>query len=581
MSIKLDSKIPSGPVWMKWTKYRQEMKLVNPANKRKFDIIVVGTGLAGASAAATLGELGYNVKAFCFQDSPRRAHSIAAQGGINAAKNYRNDGDSVYRLFYDTIKGGDFRAREANVHRLAEVSVDIIDQCVAQGVPFAREYGGLLDNRSFGGAQVSRTFYARGQTGQQLLLGAYQALSRQIHAGSVKMYPRTEMLDIVLIDGHAKGIITRDLVTGRIESHSANTVVLATGGYAKVFRETTNVPGSTGDGVAAAWRAGASLTDLEFVQFHPTTLYLAGVPRLLLTEAIRGEGGWIVDDKGRRFLVDALPEAELAPRDEVSRAILRHLQRSGVGGVFLDLTHLDGAHVAARFPGVAASCRAHGLDIARDRIPVRPAAHYSIGGVRADAEGRTDVPGLFAAGEVAATGLHGANRLASNSLLEGLVLGGAAGRAAARHAGSRPPSPLRLASEGPVTARGFMDLDDLEASLRALLWREAGIERSGASLTGALAAVEGWEGFAHRVGSDRVAARLTLLGMLCVARMLCRAALTREESRGTHHRRDFPSRDDGRWRVHLVHRRGHELERVAVAASVRDPDAAVPVGSRA
>jgi succinate dehydrogenase / fumarate reductase, flavoprotein subunit len=252
MSVKLNSKIPSGPVYTKWTKYRQEMKLVNPANKRKFDIIVVGTGLAGASAAATLGELGYNVKAFCFQDSPRRAHSIAAQGGINAAKNYRNDGDSIYRLFYDTIKGGDFRSREANVHRLAEVSVDIIDQCVAQGVPFAREYGGLLDNRSFGGAQVSRTFYARGQTGQQLLLGAYQALSRQIHAGSVKMYPRTEMLDIVLIDGHAKGVITRDLVTGKIESHAANSVVLATGGYGNVFFLSTNAKGCN---VTATYRA--------------------------------------------------------------------------------------------------------------------------------------------------------------------------------------------------------------------------------------------------------------------------------------------------------------------------------------
>src|SRR5262249_14267453 len=243
MSVTLNSKIPSGPVAIKWTKYRQEMKLVNPANKRKFDIIVVGTGLAGASAAATLGELGYNIKAFCFQDSPRRAHSIAAQGGINAAKNYRNDGDSVYRLFYDTIKGGDFSAREANVHRLAEVSVNIIDQCVAQGVPLAREYGGLLDNRSFGGAQVSRTFYARGQTGQQLLLGAYQALSRQIGLGTVKMYSRTEMLDLVLVDGKAKGIIVRDLITGEISSHAGDAVVLATGGYGNVFYLSTNAQG--------------------------------------------------------------------------------------------------------------------------------------------------------------------------------------------------------------------------------------------------------------------------------------------------------------------------------------------------
>ncbi|MFN6204782.1 MAG: FAD-binding protein, partial [Acidobacteriota bacterium] len=250
--MKLDSKIPSGPVATKWSRYRQEMKLVNPANKRKFSVIVVGTGLAGASAAATLGELGYQVKAFCFQDSPRRAHSIAAQGGINAAKNYRNDGDSIYRLFYDTIKGGDFRAREANVHRLAEVSVNIIDQCVAQGVPFAREYSGLLDNRSFGGAQVSRTFYARGQTGQQLLIGAYQALERQIAAGTVEMHARTEMLDIVLVDGHARGIITRNLVTGKIEAHAAAAVVLATGGYGNVFYLSTNAKGCN---VTATWRA--------------------------------------------------------------------------------------------------------------------------------------------------------------------------------------------------------------------------------------------------------------------------------------------------------------------------------------
>src|SRR5262244_416094 len=255
--MELNGKCPTGPIETRWERHRVNLKLVNPANKRKYNIIVVGTGLAGASAAASLAELGYNVKAFCFQDSPRRAHSIAAQGGINAAKNYRNDGDSVYRLFYDTIKGGDFRSREANVHRLAEVSVDIIDQCVAQGVPFAREYGGLLDNRSFGGAQVSRTFYARGQTGQQLLLGAYQALSRQIHLGSVEMYPRTEMLDLVLIDGHAKGIITRDLVTGEIEAHAANTVVLATGGYGNVFFLSTNAKGCNVTATYRAFKKGA------------------------------------------------------------------------------------------------------------------------------------------------------------------------------------------------------------------------------------------------------------------------------------------------------------------------------------
>ncbi|MDH5598753.1 MAG: FAD-binding protein, partial [Cyclobacteriaceae bacterium] len=293
MSNKLDSKIPEGSLAGKWSKHKFDIKLVNPANKRKYDIIVVGTGLAGASAAASFGELGYNVKAFCFQDSPRRAHSIAAQGGINAAKNYQNDGDSIYRLFYDTIKGGDYRSREANVYRLAEVSVDIIDQCVAQGVPFARDYGGLLDNRSFGGAQVSRTFYARGQTGQQLLLGAYSALSRQIANGKVKMYSRTEMLDLVMIDGKARGIVARNLVTGKIESHSAHAVVLATGGYGNVFFLSTNAMGSN---ATAAWRAykkGAFFANPSFTQIHPTCIPVSGDHQsklTLMSESLRNDG---------------------------------------------------------------------------------------------------------------------------------------------------------------------------------------------------------------------------------------------------------------------------------------------------
>ena len=291
--MALDSRIPEGPLAEKWTNHKFKMKLVNPANKRKYDIIVVGTGLAGASAAASFGELGYNVKAFCFQDSPRRAHSIAAQGGINAAKNYQNDGDSVYRLFYDTIKGGDYRGREANIHRLAEVSVNIIDQCVAQGVPFAREYGGLLANRSFGGAQVSRTFYARGQTGQQLLLGAYSALSRQVSTGKVKLYPRTEMLDVVLVDGKARGIVTRNLITGEIESHSAHAVVLATGGYGNVFFLSTNAMGSN---VTAAWRAhkkGAFFGNPCYTQIHPTCIPVSGDHQsklTLMSESLRNDG---------------------------------------------------------------------------------------------------------------------------------------------------------------------------------------------------------------------------------------------------------------------------------------------------
>src|SRR5262245_52349047 len=302
MEISLESKIPSGSVAMKWSKYRQEMKLVNPANKRKFEIIVVGSGLAGASAAATLGELGYLIKCFCFQDSPRRAHSIAAQGGINAAKNYRNDGDSIYRLFYDTIKGGDYRSREANVYRLAQLSLNIIDQCVAQGVPFAREYGGLLDNRSFGGAQVSRTFYARGQTGQQLLLGAYQALSRQIGLGKVAMYPRTEMLDLIVLDGRAKGIVTRDMVSGKIESHTGDAVVLATGGYGNVFYLSTNAKGCNTNAIWRAHRRGAFFGNPCFTQIHPTCIPVHGDYQsklTLMSESLRNDGRiWVPKKQG-------------------------------------------------------------------------------------------------------------------------------------------------------------------------------------------------------------------------------------------------------------------------------------------
>ncbi|MBL8222500.1 MAG: succinate dehydrogenase (quinone) flavoprotein subunit, partial [Bryobacterales bacterium] len=312
--MKLDARIPSGPIEKKWEKCRFEMKLVNPANKRKFSVIVVGTGLAGGSAAATMGELGYNVKAFCFQDSPRRAHSIAAQGGINAAKNYQNDGDSIYRLFYDTVKGGDFRAREANVYRLAEISVNIIDQCVAQGVPFAREYGGLLANRSFGGAQVSRTFYARGQTGQQLLLGCYQALERQVQAGRVAMYPRHEMLELIVIDGKARGIVTRNLVTGKIESHMADAVVLATGGYGNVFYLSTNAKGSNATAIWRAHRKGALFANPCFTQIHPTCIPVSGDYQsklTLMSESLRNDGRiWVPVQKGDKRKPSQIPEGE-------------------------------------------------------------------------------------------------------------------------------------------------------------------------------------------------------------------------------------------------------------------------------
>src|SRR5436305_11639000 len=355
----LNSNVPSGPLAQKWDKHRFDLKLVNPANKRKFDVIVVGTGLAGASAAASLAELGYKVKAFCYQDSPRRAHSIAAQGGINAAKNYQNDGDSIYRLYYDTIKGGDFRAREANVYRLAQISVNIIDQCVAQGVPFAREYGGLLTNRSFGGAQVSRTFYCRGQTGQQLLLGAYQALERQIHLGAVRMLPRAEMLDLVVIDGKARGIVARDLVTGKIESMAADVVVLATGGYGNVYYLSTNAKGSNATAIWRAHKRGAAFANPCFTQIHPTCIPVSGDYQsklTLMSESLRNDGRiWVTKKKGDHRSPDQIPENErdyflerkypsfgnLAPRDIASRAAKEVCDEGrGVGetglGVYLD-----------------------------------------------------------------------------------------------------------------------------------------------------------------------------------------------------------------------------------------------------
>ncbi len=451
--MKLDGKIPEGPLADKWTKHKFNLKLVNPANKRKYDIIVVGTGLAGASAAASFGELGYNVKAFCFQDSPRRAHSIAAQGGINAAKNYQNDGDSVYRLFYDTVKGGDYRAREANVHRLAEVSVNIIDQCVAQGVPFAREYGGTLSNRSFGGAQVSRTFYARGQTGQQLLLGAYSALSRQIANGKVQMYPRTEMLDLVLVDGKARGIVTRNLITGAIESHSAHAVVLATGGYGNVFFLSTNAMGSN---ATAAWRAykkGAFFANPCFTQIHPTCIPVSGDHQsklTLMSESLRNDGRvWVpkVGIKGLKasegkklaesdrdyFLERKYPAfGNLVPRDVASRnAKIVCDEGRGVGAtglaVFLDFTD------AIRRDGVETIKGKYGnlfdmyQQITGDNpyeapMMIYPAVHYTMGGLWVDYNLMTTVPGLYALGEANFSD-HGANRLGASALMQGLADG--------------------------------------------------------------------------------------------------------------------------------------------------------------
>ncbi|MFN8843644.1 MAG: fumarate reductase/succinate dehydrogenase flavoprotein subunit [Chryseotalea sp.] len=451
--MKLDSKAPEGPLAEKWTKHKFNLKLVNPANKRKYDVIVVGTGLAGASAAASLGELGYNVKAFCFQDSPRRAHSIAAQGGINAAKNYQNDGDSIYRLFYDTIKGGDYRAREANVYRLAEVSVNIIDQCVAQGVPFAREYGGLLSNRSFGGAQVSRTFYARGQTGQQLLLGAYGALNRQIANGKVKMYTRSEMLDVVIVDGKARGIITRDLITGKIESHSAHAVLLCTGGYGNVFFLSTNAKGSN---VTAAWRAhkkGALFANPCFTQIHPTCIPVTGDHQsklTLMSESLRNDGRVWVPKTARPGLKAAdavnIPESErdyflerkypsfgnLVPRDVASRNAKYVCDEGrGVGttglAVFLDFSDAikrDGeATIRAKYGNLFDMyAQITGDNPYKSPMMIFPAVHYTMGGLWVDYNLMTTVPGLYALGEANFSD-HCANRLGASALMQGLADG--------------------------------------------------------------------------------------------------------------------------------------------------------------
>ena len=452
----LDSKIPEGHLFEKWSNYKAHQKLVNPANKRKLDVIVVGSGLAGASAAASLGELGFNVKCFCYQDSPRRAHSIAAQGGINAAKNYQNDGDSVYRLFYDTIKGGDYRAREANVYRLAEVSNNIIDQCVAQGVPFARDYGGLLANRSFGGAQVSRTFYAKGQTGQQLLLGAYSALSRQIGKGTVKMYTRTEMMDIVVVDGKCRGIVTRNLITGEIEAHFGHAVILATGGYGNVFFLSTNAMGSNGSAAWKAYKKGAYFANPCYVQIHPTCIPVHGEFQsklTLMSESLRNDGRiWApkkeedaqairegkkkasdIPEEDRDFYLERRYPAfgNLVPRDVASRAAKERCDHGfGVengGAVFLDFKYaierLGKDVVEARYGNLFQMYEKITNDNPYETpMKIYPAIHYTMGGIWVDYELQTTIPGLFAAGEANFSD-HGANRLGASALMQGLADG--------------------------------------------------------------------------------------------------------------------------------------------------------------
>ena len=547
---RIDSKVPSGPLESKWENHKFESKLINPSNKRKYSVLVVGSGLAGASAAASLAELGYQVKCFCYQDSPRRAHSIAAQGGINGAKNYQGDGDSVHRLFYDTVKGGDFRSREANVHRLAEVSVNIIDQCVALGVPFAREYGGLLANRSFGGTQVSRTFYARGQTGQQLLLGAYSSLNRMIGAGSVQMFPRTEMLELVIVDGHAKGIVVRDMVTGKISSYSADAVVLATGGYGNVFYLSTNAKGCNVTSAYRAFKKGALFANPCFTQIHPTCIPVAGSFQsklTLMSESLRNDGRcWAPKKKGDTRKPGDIPEDErdyylermypafgnLAPRDIASRAAKMQCDDGrGVGpggfGVYLDFRDailrygrgtIGGANISeteARARGTEKVKALYGnlFDMYHQitaesgyEQPMRvyPAVHYTMGGLWVDYNLMSNVPGLFVLGEANFSD-HGANRLGASALMQGLadgyfILPSTIGNYLATVAPDKRPkadhAEFRAAEEA-TTARtakllsikGKKTVDEFHRELGLLMWDLCGMARTEKSLSRALARI--------------------------------------------------------------------------------------------
>ncbi len=595
--MTLDSKVPAGPLNEKWSKHKFNLKLVNPANKRKYDIIVVGTGLAGASAAASLGELGYNVKAFCFQDSPRRAHSIAAQGGINAAKNYQNDGDSVYRLFYDTIKGGDYRAREANVHRLAEVSVNIIDQCVAQGVPFAREYGGLLANRSFGGSQVSRTFYARGQTGQQLLLGAYSALNRQIANGKVKMYPRTEMLDVVMVDGKARGIITRNLITGKIESHAAHAVLLCTGGYGNVFYLSTNAKGSN---VTAAWRAhkrGALFGNPCFTQIHPTCIPVSGDHQsklTLMSESLRNDGRvWApkVAMKGLKakdaakiaeadrdyFLERRYPSfGNLVPRDVASRnAKMICDEGRGVGAtglaVFLDFADAikrDGrAVIEAKYGNLFDMYQQITGDNPYEMpMMIYPAVHYTMGGLWVDYNLMTTVPGLYALGEANFSD-HGANRLGASALMQGLAdgyfvipytIGDYLATLGWEKIGTDRPEFKEAmdAVQNRVTKllsiKGKKTVDELHRELGHIMWEYCGMSRNEAGLKKAKGKIqelkkEFWSNVNVLGGPNELNQELEKAGRVAdfieLGELMVDDALNRSESCGGHFREESSTPD--------------------------------------
>src|SRR6201986_1138700 len=586
----LDSKVPAGPIDEAWDKARFDFKLVNPANKRKHSIIVVGSGLAGASAAATLGELGYKVQCFCFQDSPRRAHSIAAQGGINAAKNYQNDGDSIYRHFYDTVKGGDFRAREANVYRLAQISVEIIDQCVAQGVPFAREYGGSLTNRSFGGAQVSRTFYARGQTGQQLLLGAYHALERQIHAGTVTMFPRTEMLDLIVVDGKARGIVARHLVTGTITTHFADAVILGTGGYGNVYYLSTNAKGSN---VTAIWRAhkrGALFANPCYTQIHPTCIPVSGDYQsklTLMSESLRNDGRiWVPLKKGDKRSPDQIPEAErdyylerrypsfgnLVPRDVASRNAKAVCDEGrGVGetglGVYLDFTdairRLGEKTIRDRYDNLFDMYQRI-TDENPYKVPMRiyPAIHYTMGGLWVDYNLQSTIPGLFVIGEANFSD-HGANRLGASALMQGLsdgyfVVPYTVGNYLATN---KFPAVAQSAPEVKqavgcvkqtidllLSIKGKRTVDSFHRELGKIVWDYCGMSRTAEGLQSAIGQIrtlrdEYWKNVNVPGSGDDLNQSLEKAGRVAdffeLAELMCIDALNRNESCGGHFREEY------------------------------------------
>ena len=587
----LDAKIPEGDLGKKWSNYKSKIPLVSPANKQKQTVIIIGTGLAGASAASSMAEMGYNVKAFCFQDSPRRAHSIAAQGGINAAKNYQNDGDSIYRLFYDTFKGGDYRSREANVHRLAEVSGNIIDQCVAQGVPFAREYGGTLDNRSFGGVQVSRTFYARGQTGQQLLLGAYSSLSRQIEKGKVQMFTKHEMVDIVLIDGHAKGIIARNLITGELEKHASNAVVLATGGYGNVYYLSTNAMGSNATAAWKAYKKGAMFSNPCFTQIHPTCIPVSGDYQsklTLMSESLRNDGRiWVPKKKGDKRSPDEIPESErdyylerrypafgnLVPRDIASRAAKERCD-AGYGAsetgqsVYLDFADAikdQGRDTVQTKYGNLFDMynKITGEDPYLNPMRIYPAVHYTMGGLWVDYNLMTTVPGLFAIGECNFSD-HGANRLGASALMQGLadgyfVLPYTIGTYLSDQINDEPVNDSNIAFEETkdavkssidtlITNKGSKSVESLHRSLGEIMWNNCGMSRNEENLKKALIDIKTLkDSFCSNVkvpGNQKgINLELEKAGRVAdfieLGELMIRDALSRNESCGAHFREEY------------------------------------------